>query len=203
MKLLYIYIISLILIFFTACVEYKEYPFPYDKNSTLDLRLSGTWKIDIKKTDFKKLFNEDKPQSTNEEIITFIPNKENNLYSIKMGNSTTYAAYTSILKKHKYLNFMPGTNFNTHNHYKYTIINDELVIYMQNPKVLIEDIKNKKIWGSISKNGLLPIVKIHIAQEPKLYKKYLLENDKRLYNLPLYFTRVKEKLSTQIPTSSK
>ena len=76
MKLLYIYIISLILIFFTACVEYKEYPFPYDKNTTLDLRLSGTWKIDIKKTDFKKLFNEDNPQNTSEEmIITFIPNK--------------------------------------------------------------------------------------------------------------------------------
>lgn len=156
------------------------------------------------KTDFKKLFGEDKPQDDTENIvITFIANKTNTIYSMDTGSLPLYNAYTSTLKEHNYLNFTPDTSPNEYNHLKYTINGDELVLYMQNGNVLTEDIKNKKLWGIVSKNGILPIVEIYIIQQPESYKQYLLENDKRLYNLPLYLTRGKENTSKQTPTSSK
>jgi hypothetical protein len=199
MKLFQVYLSSLVVIFLSACVEYKEYPFPYNKNSTIDIRLSGTWEINNKKTDFKKLFGEDNFKEDKKIIITFTPNKTNNTYTINTGESPIYNAYTSILKELKYINFAPETNPHSYNHYRYTIVDDELTVYMQNAKVLIEDIKNKKILGAISKNNLFPI----IFQKPKSYKEYLLNNDSRLSTLPLYLTRKKENPSTQTPTSSK
>jgi hypothetical protein len=199
MKLFQVYLSSLVVIFLSACVEYKEYPFPYDKNSTLDIRLSGTWEINNKKTDFKKLFGEDNFKEDKKIIIKFTPNKMNNTYTINTGESPIYNAYTSILKELKYINFAPETNPHSYNHYRYTIVDEELTVYMQNAKVLIEDIKNKKILGAISKNNIFPI----IFQKPKSYKEYLLNNDSRLSTLPLYLTPKKENSSTQTPTSSK
>ena len=190
MKPFHLVLLTLIILM-SGCVRYKEYPFPYDKNITIDKRLSGTWKINIEKTDFQKLFHKKKPKN-NKEVITFIPNETNTLYDIDTGSAPLYKAYTSKLKTHTYLNFAPATNLDEYNHYKYTITDNELIIYMQNPKVLTEDIKNRKLWGDVSKNGILPIVNIFIVEDAKSYKQYLLENDSRIYDLPLYLVRIKK-----------
>ena len=191
MKSSYLVLFAFIILI-NGCVKYKEYPFPYDNNNTIDKRLIGTWKINIEKTDFKNFFDGSKPKNDEDLIITFIPNKTNTIFDMSLSSPPIYKAYTSKLKKYNYLNFAVETNLNENNHYKYTINDDELVLYMLNPKILTEDIKNKKLWGDVSKNGVLPITDIYVFEEKESYKKYLLENDERLYNLPLYLTREKK-----------
>lgn len=68
MKLLHFCLLSLVFILL-GCVQYKKYPFLYDKNNTIDSRLSGTWEINIQKTNFQKLFGEDKLQDNDNNII--------------------------------------------------------------------------------------------------------------------------------------
>jgi hypothetical protein len=168
-----------------GCIPYSENPLSFPQDQPLDASLYGTWFWEEDKETGYLHFGKDETSK----LIRVIMVNFNRELNIEVSEFT---GHSSTVGPKKYLNLKwvrPMSNSSGYMFIKYEVKGDSLGVALPSKDVVEKAIENGLLEGSVDKAKMVSTVRI--TAKPDKLRKFVLENDRKLYKEIVYIDKVR------------